>query len=116
MILLTPGPVQVKKEVFNIITKHNIFHRSSIFENIFKKCLEKIKIIFNADGSYTAPILAGPGTMAIESFVQSIISKNQIFLLSQTDILAIDSKKLSKVVMLVNVCILLNLAMAILYL
>jgi 2-aminoethylphosphonate-pyruvate transaminase len=81
MILLTPGPVQVKKEVFNIITKHNIFHRSSIFENIFRKCLEKIKIIFSADGSYTALILAGSGTMAIESFVQSIISKNSNILI-----------------------------------
>lgn len=77
MLLLTPGPVNVPKEVLDQAGRANIFHRSSDFEQLFQNCTEKIKTILGADAQYASLLLGGSGTLAIEAFVQSVLSSSE---------------------------------------
>lgn len=77
MLLLTPGPVNVPKEVLDQARRANIFHRSSDFEKIFRSCIGKLSDILGADESYVLLLLAGSGTLAIEAFVQSVLSSSE---------------------------------------
>lgn len=75
MILLTPGPVSVKNEVLKAASKPVMFHRSRLFSKLLNSLSVKLNKVFGADDTYVTLILNGSGTLANESVISSLLSK-----------------------------------------
>lgn len=69
--LLTPGPVQIRREVLEA-ESYLASHRSAEFRDIVKECNEGILDLAKAD---FAAITTGSGTLAIESMIYSFLRK-----------------------------------------
>ena len=73
MILLNPGPVNVSDRVRNALMGPDICHRESecaeLIGNIRRKLLEAF--VPGAESDYTAILLTGSGTAAVEASIMS---------------------------------------------
>ncbi|MFA5108740.1 MAG: aminotransferase class V-fold PLP-dependent enzyme [Candidatus Micrarchaeia archaeon] len=72
MLLFTPGPVSVKKEVLAAQAQEMITHRGSQFQSIYKPLLQKIISLSNAAQAH---VITGSGTAAIDANMQSALPK-----------------------------------------
>ncbi|MFN3910215.1 MAG: pyridoxal-phosphate-dependent aminotransferase family protein [Candidatus Anstonellaceae archaeon] len=77
MLLFTPGPVAVSREVAEAQTKEMITHRGKEFQELYKNLVEKIKKMVDA---YQVHIITGSGTAAIEANVQNALEKDGVAL------------------------------------
>jgi len=79
--LFTPGPVQISKTVLNEMSKPIIFHRTALFEELYKNVTGKLQKVFDANQHFTTLILTGAGTMANEAVISSLIDKKDKLLI-----------------------------------
>ncbi|MBP1357479.1 MAG: alanine--glyoxylate aminotransferase family protein [Sulfolobus sp.] len=77
MKYLTPGPVQIPKDIINNIAKQPVFHRTDEFREIFNKVLEKLSKIVNG----TSVILPGTGTLAVDTISYNYVDPGDNVLL-----------------------------------
>jgi 2-aminoethylphosphonate-pyruvate transaminase len=73
MILLNPGPVNVSERVRNALRRPDICHRESEFSDLLQSIRQKLVEAFvpNARSEYTAILLTGSGTAAVEAALLS---------------------------------------------
>ena len=74
MLLFTPGPVAVSEEVLKAQTQEMITHRGKEFQELYKRIVEKIKNLCNAQ---KVLIITGSGTAAIEANFQNALGENK---------------------------------------
>ncbi|MFH0927808.1 MAG: aminotransferase class V-fold PLP-dependent enzyme [Candidatus Micrarchaeota archaeon] len=72
MLLFTPGPVSVPKEILEAQTQEMITHRGKEYQVFYKSILDKLKPLLNAEQVH---ILTGSGTLGIESNVQNALQE-----------------------------------------
>lgn len=75
MILLNPGPVNVSERVRRALHRPDICHRESEFAELLHRIRQKLVRAFvpNAESEYTAIVLTGSGTAAVEAALLSSI-------------------------------------------
>lgn len=75
MILLNPGPVNVSERVRRALHRPDICHRESEFAELLHGIRQKLIKAFvpNAESEYTAIVLTGSGTAAVEAALLSSI-------------------------------------------
>lgn len=75
MILLNPGPVNVSERVRRALTGPDLCHREGEFTELLHRIRQKLLQAFvpNAQSDYTAVILSGSGTAAVEAAVMSSV-------------------------------------------
>lgn len=73
MILLNPGPVNVSERVRRALQRPDICHRESEFAELLQGIRQKLLKAFvpGAESDYTAVVLTGSGTAAVEAAVLS---------------------------------------------
>ena len=74
MILLTPGPVYVPKEILEAQNKEMFTHRSAEFTELYSNLVERLKSYLNAQESY---ILTSSGTFGLESLISNIVKPGE---------------------------------------
>jgi len=73
MKLLTPGPVQIPKEVLEAYGKQPLFHKLQEFKDVFRDVLEKLsKAVLG-----TPIVLPGTGTLAVDTMVYNYINPGE---------------------------------------
>ncbi|MEM4209594.1 MAG: aminotransferase class V-fold PLP-dependent enzyme, partial [Candidatus Anstonellaceae archaeon] len=77
MLLFTPGPVAVPKEVALAQTKEMITHRGKEFQELYTRLTQKIKKMVDATGVH---IITGSGTAAVEANVQNALEDGGVAL------------------------------------
>lgn len=77
MKYLTPGPVQIPKDIINSIARQPTFHKTDEFREVFSKVLGKLSKIVNG----TSIILPGTGTLAVDTIVYNYIDPGDNVLL-----------------------------------
>ncbi|MGC8573641.1 MAG: pyridoxal-phosphate-dependent aminotransferase family protein [Caldisphaera sp.] len=85
MKYLTPGPIQLPREVLNYINNQPYFHRSNEFKEIFSSVIEKMEKIIGEE----VLIFPGTGTFSIDTMVYNYVNPNE-------DVLLIDIGEFSK--------------------
>src|SRR4029079_4537390 len=75
MMLLNPGPVNVSERVRRALNPPDIFHRESDFAELQHGIQNKLLNAFvpGAETDYTAVLITGSGTAAVESALMSSI-------------------------------------------
>lgn len=74
MILLSPGPVYVPKEILDAQTQEMITHRSPEFTELYTNLIERLKKYVKAYESY---ILTGSGTIGLEALILNIVEPKE---------------------------------------
>jgi aspartate aminotransferase-like enzyme len=74
MLLFTPGPVAVSKEILQAQTKEMITHRGKEFQELYKNLTQKIKKMIDAQQVH---IITGSGTAAIEANVLNALKNDE---------------------------------------
>ena len=69
MKYLTPGPVQLPKQVVEAIARQPPFHRTEEFAEVFREVIEKLMNIYSA----TPVIIPGTGTLAVDVMVHNYV-------------------------------------------
>jgi aspartate aminotransferase-like enzyme len=73
MKLLTPGPVQIPKEVIEAFGKQPLFHKLQEFKEVFREVLEKLsKVVMG-----TPIVLPGTGTLAVDTMVYNYVNPGE---------------------------------------
>lgn len=75
MILLNPGPVNVSERVRQALLQPDVCHRESEFSELLADIRQKLLKVFvpGAEDEYTAIVLTGSGTAAVEAALMSSI-------------------------------------------
>ncbi len=75
MILLNPGPVNVSERVRKTLVRPDLCHRESEFDALVQGIRQKLVRAFvpEAESEYTALVLTGSGTAAVEGMVLSSV-------------------------------------------
>jgi len=75
MVLLNPGPVNVSDRVRRALNRPDICHRESEFTDLLHRIQRKLLQAFvpGAESEYTAVVLSGSGTAAVEAAVMSCL-------------------------------------------
>ena len=75
MMLLNPGPVNVSERVRQALNRPDICHRESDFAELQHGIQNKLLNAFvpGAEADYTAVLITGSGTAAVESALMSSI-------------------------------------------
>lgn len=71
-LLRVPGPTPVPDRVVRAASRPMLYHRGPEFVGIFQRCIARLKALFETDGEVF--ILAGSGTLAMESAVANLIA------------------------------------------
>jgi len=74
MILLNPGPVNVSPRVRAALARDDLCHREPECEELLARIRARLLSAFAPGGGFTAVLLAGSGTAALEMAVTSILS------------------------------------------
>ena len=84
LLLFTPGPVNIAKNVREAICKEDICHRESDFECLLKSIENKLMKLFEIKrpSDYRAVVITGSGTAANESILSSVVGNKNILILS----------------------------------
>jgi 2-aminoethylphosphonate-pyruvate transaminase len=79
MILLNPGPVNVSERVRQALLRPDICHRESEFSELLSRIREKLLQAFvpGAESEYTAIVLTGSGTAAVEAALLSSVPQGK---------------------------------------
>ena len=79
MILLNPGPVNVSERVRQALLRPDICHRESEFSDLLTGIRQKLLKAFvpGAESEYTAIVLTGSGTAAVEAALLSSVPQGK---------------------------------------
>jgi len=75
MILLNPGPVNVSPRVRAALAREDICHREPEFSDLQQSIRSRLLEAFAPKGGFTAVLLTGSGTAALEAAVTSVLSE-----------------------------------------
>jgi len=83
-LLLTPGPVNVAKNVRTAISKNDICHREIEFNFLLQSIERKLLNLFEVKDTskYRAVVITGSGTAANESILSSVVGDKNILIVS----------------------------------
>jgi len=81
MILLNPGPVNVSPRVRKALQRPDICHREEEFSILLQQVRKKILQAFASSEEYTAIVLTGSGTAAVEAAISSCIDPDKKILI-----------------------------------
>ncbi|MEM0027579.1 MAG: alanine--glyoxylate aminotransferase family protein [Ignisphaera sp.] len=73
MKYLTPGPVQIPRQVIDAIAKQPQFHRTEEFREVFKRVIEKLSTVYKT----TPVVIPGTGTLAVDVMVYNYINPGE---------------------------------------
>ncbi len=77
MKLLNPGPVTLSERVRAAMTQPDLCHREPEFARLQKEIRNRLASVYSAaDGEFTAVLLTGSGTAAVEAMVGSLVPRN----------------------------------------
>lgn len=84
LLLFTPGPVNIEKNVRMAICKEDICHREVDFEYLLQSIENKLLKIFEIKNisNYRAVVITGSGTAANESMLSSVVGEKNVLILS----------------------------------
>ncbi len=84
LLLFTPGPVNIEKNVRMAICKEDICHREIDFERLLQSIENKLLKLFEIKNisNYRAVVITGSGTAANESILSSVVGEKNILILS----------------------------------
>jgi 2-aminoethylphosphonate-pyruvate transaminase len=84
LLLFTPGPVNVAKNVRMAICREDICHRETDFECLLQSIENKLLKLFEIKNiaDYWAVVITGSGTAANESILSSVAGEKNILILS----------------------------------
>lgn len=84
VLLFTPGPVNVAKNVRTAICKEDICHREIEFECLLQSIENKLLKLFEIKNiaDYRAVVITGSGTAANETILSSVVGDKNILILS----------------------------------
>ena len=84
LLLFTPGPVNIEKNVRMAICKEDICHREIDFERLLQSIENKLLNLFEVKNisNYRAVVITGSGTAANESILSSVVGEKNILILS----------------------------------
>jgi 2-aminoethylphosphonate-pyruvate transaminase len=74
MILLNPGPVNVSPRVTAALARGDLCHREPEFNAVLASIRRRLVEAFAPAGGFTAVVLTGSGTAALEAAVTSVLS------------------------------------------
>ena len=75
MILLNPGPVNVSPRVREALARDDLCHREPECEELLARIRARLLAAFAPAGGFTAVLLTGSGTAALEMAVTSVLSE-----------------------------------------
>jgi 2-aminoethylphosphonate-pyruvate transaminase len=75
VILLNPGPVNVSARVTAALSRGDLCHREPEFGELQASIRRRLVQAFAPDGDFTAILLTGSGTAAVEAAVTSVLSE-----------------------------------------
>jgi 2-aminoethylphosphonate-pyruvate transaminase len=75
MILLNPGPVNVSPRVTEALARGDICHREPEFGDLQASIRARLLQAFTPGGRFTAVLMTGSGTAAVEAAVTSVLSE-----------------------------------------
>jgi len=77
MKLLNPGPVTLSERVRAAMTQPDLCHREPEFARLQKEIRKRLASVYAAaEGEFTAVLLTGSGTAAVEAMVGSLVPRN----------------------------------------
>lgn len=84
LLLFTPGPVNVAKNVRLAICKEDICHRETDFNDLLQDIERKLLRLFEIRdvSAYRAVVITGSGTAANEAILSSVVGDKNILILS----------------------------------
>ena len=85
-ILLNPGPVNISKRVRQAMLQEDICHREVEFSNLQTAVRDKIRTVYALDNDWTAVLLSGSGTAAMESMLSSLTGKQDKLLILENGV------------------------------
>src|SRR4051812_4531545 len=77
MILLNPGPVTLTARVKRALAGDDMCHRESEFAELTLDSLRSIENVYDTGGGYSAVMLSGSGTAAVEAMLSTFSSKSR---------------------------------------
>ena len=84
--LLNPGPVNVTDKVKNSQLLGDLCHREPEFSNLMEAIRKKLLEAFNIEKEYSAVLITGSGTAALEMAVSSCLSPDRSILVIQNGV------------------------------
>ncbi len=84
--LLNPGPVNVTDKVKDSQLLGDLCHREPEFANLMEAIRKKLLEAFNIEKEYSAVLITGSGTAALEMAVSSCLSPNRSILIIQNGV------------------------------
>lgn len=85
-VLLNPGPVNVSKRVETALLRGDLCHREQEFTGLMDSIRKKLLRAFNIEKDYTAVLLSGSGTAALEMAVSSSLSPDKSMLVIENGV------------------------------
>ena len=86
MILMNPGPVNVTERVRDAQLRGDLCHREPEFSDLISSIRKKLLQAFNIEKEYSAILITGSGTAALEMAVSSCLTPNRSILVIQNGV------------------------------
>lgn len=80
-ILLNPGPVNIRPKVRKTLLSPDLCHREPEFSELLEETHGNLLSVFGIEKDFTAVILTGSGTLALETAVSSCVSQEEKILI-----------------------------------
>lgn len=84
--MLNPGPVNVTDRVRNAMLRGDLCHRESEFSDLLGSIRRKLPEIFGLEREYSATLISGSGTAALEMAVSSCLCPGKTMLVIQNGV------------------------------
>ena len=86
MILMNPGPVNVTDRVRDAQLRGDLCHREPEFSGLMGSIRKKLLQAFNIEKEYSATLITGSGTAALEMAVSSSLAPDRSMLVIQNGV------------------------------
>lgn len=85
-VLLNPGPVNVTDRVRDALLRGDLCHREQEFSDLMGSIRHKLLQVFDIEADYTAVLISGSGTAALEMGVCSCLTPDRSMLVIQNGV------------------------------
>ena len=85
-ILLNPGPVNVTPRVRDALLRGDLCHREVEFSDLMRSIRQKLLKVFDIENEFTAVLISGSGTAALEMGVSSCLSPGKSMLIVENGV------------------------------
>ncbi len=105
VVLLNPGPVNVTQKVREALLKEDLCHREQEFSDLLQSIRSKLVKTFAIEKDYTAVLVSGSGTAALEMAVSSCLSEGRSLLVIRNGVYGERIAKIADVYHLPNITV-----------